>query len=72
MYSLAMDTLMAQPNRSGDAEENLRRFADLCGTYASFELKIIPGNKNLSGGSISENNHASVLHYLNRGDRSCN
>ncbi len=47
-------------------------FADRHGTFASYCLADIPGNRGLHGNACSEQNHSSVLCYLNDGNKQGN
>ncbi len=61
----AQELLQYQNVRDGHLESNLALFADRRGTFASYCLADIPGNRGLHGNACSEQNHSSVLCYLN-------
>ncbi|KAL7552459.1 hypothetical protein ACHAWF_016605 [Thalassiosira exigua] len=71
-YEAAVNLLAVSEFRSGEAEANLKEFADRRETYAFFELARIPGNRGLRGSSMAEQNHSSVLVHLNDGDKTAN
>ncbi len=62
----------AQDVQDGHLESNLALFADCRGTFASYCLADIPGNRGLHGNACSEQNHSSVLCYLNDGNKQGN
>ncbi|KAL7524761.1 hypothetical protein ACHAXR_000704, partial [Thalassiosira sp. AJA248-18] len=65
----ARELLLAQEVRNGQLEEDLVQFAARRETYASYCIAKIPGNRGLKGNACSEQNHASVLMYVNDGNR---
>ncbi len=48
-------------------KEDLEHFQSLCSNYSEYMLKEIIGNRGLHGSAVSEQNHSSVLIYLNEG-----
>ncbi len=63
----ANNLLQAQTSKNIQDKEDLHIFQSICGNYAEYKLNKIPGNRGLHGSAVSEQNHSSVLQYLNDG-----
>lgn len=69
----AKTTLANLPEgRDLQLEKKLDEFANMKWTYAAYCLDQIKGTKGLHGSSMSEQNHSSVLCYLNNGRQGIN
>ena len=60
--------LKSQTTRDGQLEGDFALFVSRKQFYATYCLRLLPGNRNRKGSTIAEVNHLSVLSYLN-GDR---
>jgi len=58
--------------RDMQLEKKLDEFAEMRCTYAAYCLDQMKGSKGLHGSSMSEQNHSSVLCYLNNGRKGIN
>lgn len=59
--------LEAQTSKNNQDKEDLEHFLSLCCNYSEFMLNEISGNRGLHGSAVSEQNHSSILIYLNYG-----
>jgi hypothetical protein len=67
-FRAAKELLESYQLRDRELESKLAYFASQRTSYASYCLAEIPGNRGLHGSACSEQNHSSVLSYLNDGD----
>ncbi len=63
----ANNLLQSQTSKNNQDTKDLRVFAENCGIYAEYMISNIVGNCGLHGLTASEQNHTSVLMYLNDG-----
>ena len=63
----AFEMLSRQQVRNANLEESLQQFADRRQNYAQYCLDRTPGTRGLHGSAATEQNHSSLLVFLNDG-----
>jgi hypothetical protein len=64
-YKEALSILRSQTPRDVSVEEKLKKIANERDSYAMYKIQSYRGSLNLRGLTSSEQNHSSVLHFLN-------
>ncbi len=72
VLSAAEELIVSQQLVDGNLLSKLHDFAKERNSYAFYCLEKIPGNRGLLGSAAAEQNHASILMFLNDGQRGVN